>query len=400
MPTFPFSVPDWLTPLVLCQLVISGNVLYTLINAVLDQFAFRRPRPLTDAEIAARTDTIGWPSVSVLIPARNEEAVIELGVASLLAQTYRGPLEILVLDDRSDDATAVILAKLAANDARVQPISGGELAPGWNGKPNALRQLADRARGELLLLADADCVFLPNALSNAVAHKDETRADVLSLMPDLVCGSFWEHVVLPLQPMIVFLTLPIRAVSETRNPAFAAANGAFILIRSDLYETLGGHESVKTDMAEDIKFAQMVKARGHRLVYGDGSRIYRVRMYESLAGIWAGFSKNLFSAMGRSPVFLVVWSLFLYTTQIQPFLFLALALVTRDFSVGLFYFPLAHAVVAVGIRIGIALRFRHRAHLWTLPLGWAIVIAMAHNSAFLALSGRGHTWKGRTYAPP
>ncbi|MBC7805773.1 MAG: glycosyltransferase [Akkermansiaceae bacterium] len=338
------------------------------------------------------------PSLSVLIPARNEESVIAACVESLLTQAYPGRLEILVLDDRSEDATGRIVSEIVARDARVKLLAGGELLTGWKGKPNAMRQLAASATGEVLLLTDADCVFYPGALAGAVRHREVTGADVLSLMPYLQCGSFWEHVVIPLQYMLVFATLPVRNVYASPNPAFAAANGAFILLPARTYAELGGHEPVKAEMAEDMRFAQNVKRQGRRLVYGDGSTTYGVRMYTGLRDVWDGFSKNVFSAMGNSVVVVAVWSLFLLLTQVFPFGFVAASFATGDRTVAGFFLPAAHVAVAVGIRLALTFRFRQAA--WavpTHPVGWLVVIAIAWNSTYLALSGKGHAWKGRTY---
>ncbi|MES2462107.1 MAG: glycosyltransferase, partial [Armatimonadota bacterium] len=284
------------------------------------------------------------------------------------------------------------------SDPRILALKGGDLLPGWKGKPNALRQLATHATGDLLLLTDADCIFYPGALAASVRFREQRGADCLSLMPYLECRSFWEHVVVPLQYFLVFITLPIRNVYASKNPAFAAANGAFLLLPRALYEALGGHEPVKGEMAEDIKFAQHVKRRGYRLVYGDGSRVYSVRMYESLRGVWEGFSKNLFPAMGKNLAILLVWAFFLGTTQVIPFIFLGTALLRHDRSVGLFWLPLSHVIVALTIRVALSLRFRQQ--VWaavTHPIGWLLTIAIAFNSAYLAYSKKGHSWKGRVY---
>ena len=230
---------------------------------------------------------------------------------------------------------------------------------------------------------------------------ERVGADCLSLIPYLECHSLWEHILIPLQYNVVFLTLPIRNVYASPNPAFAAANGAFLLLPAATYTALGGHEAVKGEMAEDIKFAQHVKRSKRRLVYGDGTTTYRVRMYGSLRGIWEGFSKNLFSAMGRSLSVLIIWSLFHLTTQVIPFGLVARALTVGDRSLAGFTLPLLHTVVALGIRI--ALTFRFGQALWvallTHPLGWLVTIAIGINSAYLAYSGKGHSWKGRVYTP-
>ncbi len=401
------------TPLLVYQITVSVLVTCSLVNAIADWFTFRRPTPphsigsLSLAPPSPGEERAVWergtggevlPSLSLLIPARNEETAIETCVRSLLNAEYSGTLEILVLDDRSEDRTGEIVERLAKEDNRVRLLHGGELLPGWKGKPNALRQLAEAATGELLLLTDADCVFYPGSLDAAVAHWKNTKADCLSLMPYFDCRTFWEHVILPLQIFLVFTTLPIRNVYASKNPAFAAANGAFILIPAATYRKIGGHTSVKGEMAEDIKFAQYIKRQGLKLVYGDGSYTYAVRMYDSLRGIWDGFSKNMFPAMGSSLAILGIWLLFQITTQILPGVFVIVALLRRDASVAGGYLPLFHLLVALGIRFALSLRFRQA--LWgtlTHSIGWCIVIAIAIHSAYLALSGKGHTWKGRLY---
>jgi chlorobactene glucosyltransferase len=353
---------------------------------------------MTARSFPTTNDRGAFPSLSVLVPARDEEATLDACVRSLLAQDYPGRLEVVVLDDHSTDRTGEIARALAGQDERVRVLDGGPLAPGWKGKPNAIRQMAAAATGEMLLLTDADCTFFPGALASAVRHREKVRADCLSLMPSLECRTFWEHVVVPLQYVLVFATLPVRNVYASKNPAFAAANGAFLLIDAATYAALGGHEAVRGEMAEDIKFAQHVKRSGRRMVYGDGSRVYGVRMYTSLRGIWDGFSKNLFPAMGKSLPVLVVWSLFLLTTQILPFGFVALALATGDRSAAGFWLPLVHVVVALAVRVALSVRFRQA--VWaavTQPLGWLVTLAIGANSAYLAYSRRGHAWKGRVY---
>ena len=379
------------SPLLVYQITATFWAVWAGANAALDGLHFAAPA--SEAQAASP-----MPSLSVLIPARNEEAVIGACVQSLLAQNYPGPLQILVLDDHSDDATGAIVGEIAARDTRVTLLSGGELLPGWKGKPNALRQLAQEATGDLLLLTDADCVFFPDALQNAVRFREKANADCLSLIPYLESGTFWEHVVVPLQYFVVFVTLPVRLVWASKNPAFAAANGAFLLLPRTTYADVNGHEPVKGEMAEDIKFAQHIKRRGYRMVYGDGSRIYSVRMYDGLKAIWDGFSKNLFPAMNKSLPILIVWTLFLAITQVIPFGFLVAALCTGNRSVAGFWLPLLQVAIALTIRAGLTARFKQA--YWAIllhPIGWAITLAIGANSAYLALSGKGHAWKGRVY---
>lgn len=450
MPYIPATLSDWwrviqphATPLLVYQATVSVMVAYSLVIAALDSLTFQRPEevpanklgpftlsgktPVTEASSSSNAPNglvpslstaykdffqsvtasgsasvpgteADFPSLSVLIPARNEELNIGACVESLMAQDYPGRLEILVLNDGSSDKTGEIVQALAEQDDRVKLFQGGELLEGWKGKPNALRQLKEVATGEMLLLTDADCVFYPGALAAAVRHREKIGVDCLSLKPYLECKTFWEHVVLPLQYFLVFAMLPIPSVSNTKNPAFAAANGAFLLLPAKVYDTLGGHEAVRGEMAEDVKFAQYVKKRGFRMAYGDGSTTYKVRMYDSLRGIFHGFSKNLFPAMDRSLPVLIGWCLFLITTQIVPFIFVGVSAFHHVRTWDSFWFPFWHVMVAMTIRISLTVRFRQS--LWaafTHPIGWLITMGVAVNSAYQHYSGKGHSWKGRVY---
>jgi len=392
-----------ITPLLVYQVVASIFVAYSAIIAFGDWFSLRRPSrfrvpDLEEQQQVPRDPELYYPSISVLIPARNEAEMLQRAVGSLIAQEYPGEVEILILDDDSSDHTGFIAGGLAASNSRVRALSGGALQPGWKGKTNALRQLAAEARGELLLFTDADCVFHRGSLEAVVRFRSKVKADCLSLMPYLECRTFWEHVLEPLQYFLLFVTMPIQKVYTSRNPAFAAAHGAFLLIPRTLYQKLGGHETVKGELAEDIKFAQHVKRRGYRLVYGDGTGLYTVRMYKSLREVWSGISKNLFPAMGKRLPILALWTIFLLITQVLPFAFVITALLEQNSSPALLWIPLAQCIVALSIRIALSVRFRQA--LWSTllhPFGWIMTIMIALHSAYLTYSGKGHAWKGRVY---
>ena len=189
--------------MILYQLVVVLFAFAWTGTALLNFLLFRKPRALLP-------DTDGpddLPLVSVLVPARNEEAGIEACVQSLLALNYPRT-EVIVLDDRSDDATYEILCRLRDRDPRLRVLIGAELPADWYGKPWACWQMAQAAKGELLLLTDADCVFDPDALLLALGARRETRADVVSLVPDLHAEGFWERLIIPLQYYVIYAFLP------------------------------------------------------------------------------------------------------------------------------------------------------------------------------------------------
>ena len=354
---------------------------------------FRKPRAL----VATGGDA-ALPMISVLVPARNEEGNIAACVESLLALNYPH-FEVLALDDHSTDDTYARLCRLRDRDPRLRVLVGAELPPGWCGKPHACWQLAQAARGEFLLLTDADCVFAPDALLLALGGLRASRADVVSLVPDLLCGGFWEQLVIPLQYFIIFAFLPTFLIRHSAHPWFAAANGAFLFLKRETYFELDGHRAVRQELAEDIKFAQHVKRSGRSLWYGDGSRTYQVRMYHGLAELWAGFTKNIFPAFDKNlPLLVGVLIMLLCVFVLPPFFALWGGAHGRAWA----WLPALTYGAMAGVRLALTLRFRRDGPVdaLLLPLAWAVAIGIAINSARRALSKHGTAWKGRVYVRP
>lgn len=344
------------------------------------------------------------PFVSVLVPARDEAANIEACIRGLLTSDYPA-FEVLALDDHSSDSTGAILARLAAADVRLRVLPGGPLLPGWLGKANACRQLAEAARGDLLLFTDADVRHAPALLGHAVATLAAHGVGLLSIFPDQVTGTLAERLIVPLmQHFAVYVLLPLPLMTRLRAPAFAAANGQFLLFRRDAYLACGGHAAVRANVLEDVGLARAVKAAGYRIALADGNGLVTCRMYGSARAVWAGFSKNLFAFFNRSWLFLsaalagclVLWVL-------PPFWALAALLgllappgsAPASTGVLLVALPLAQYVLAVLTRLVLARRFGARP-LDTLlhPLSVALLLAICLNSARLSHRG-GVTWKGR-----
>ena len=341
--------------------------------------------------------------VSVLVPARNEAANIEACVRSLLAQDY-SRWELLVLDDQSEDATGAILARLAAEDGRLRVLPGGPLLPGWLGKANACRQLAAAARGDWLLFTDADTVHRPPALRRALALAEARQVGLLSLFPRQITGTWSERLVVPLMHLAVYGLLPLSAMRRLRSPAFAAANGQYLLVRRAAYDAAGGHATVRAQVLEDVALARAVKRAGHRIDLADGGDLVRTRMYRGAGEVWAGFSKNFFAFFNHSLPFLGVGLLGLTVLYVAPPLWL-LAGGTRAAIMGhvpsgaegwaWLGLPLAQAGCGVAMRLLLAARFHFRlADAFLHPLSVALQIAIGLNSARLARRG-GAVWKGR-----
>ncbi len=383
-------VSSILSPMFLYQIVVALTALGLMGTAVLNFCFFRKPRAY-----AAEANQDALPRVSVLVPARDEAENIEACVRSLLALNYPN-FEVIVLDDHSSDDTYAILCRLRDRDHRLRVLIGADLPPDWYGKPFACWQLANAAAGELLLMTDADCVFTPDALLLALGARQEHRADVVSLVPDLRCEGFWERLLIPIQYFVIFAFLPTPFIRATPYPWFAAANGAFLFLSRETYFAVDGHRAVRQQLAEDVKFAQHVKRQGHSLWYGDGSRTYWVRMYHGFGDLWAGFAKNLFPAFSHNLPLLLWVVLLIVTVLVLPPLW---AVVGWASGAAWFLLPLGTYLGLAAVRLGLTLRFGRDSGGYALlnPLAWSVVVGIALSSAYRSLSGRGNAWKGRVY---
>jgi chlorobactene glucosyltransferase len=344
------------------------------------------------------------PLISICIPARNEERNIRACVEAALAQQYPN-FEVLVLDDRSSDATPEILLQLAAQDDRLHPISGSELPAGWAGKPHALYQASAAARGEWLCFVDADTFLSPVALSSCYAKAVKTNADMFTILTFQVMGSFWEKAVLPLVMTALSVGFSPRKVNDP-NRKDAIANGQFILIKRAVYDAIGGHESVRDSIVEDKAISEQVKWNGYRLVVADGFSLVRTRMYTSLAEMWEGWTKNIYLGL-RDQAGLLWLGVFGALVALLAALFLpvwpALGILWYlnggGWMAGLVIIEsiLLWAYVLI-VRARVAHKMEISAwYAFTTPLGAAVFAAMMITSAFRVLTGKGVTWKGRSY---
>lgn len=354
--------------------------------------------------IVKRIDSRGVPRqsplVSILVPARNEERNIESCVSSLLGQTYPN-LELIVFDDDSEDQTAEILERIKKSDPRVQVLRGKGLPQGWLGKCYACHELAQAARGEILLFTDADTIHARESVSAAVREMEMTGADLLTLVTQLEMKTFAEKLILPLVYFIAFVYLLFVLVSRLRHPNFAIGNGQFMLFRRSAYERAGGHEAVRTAFVEDVWLARRVKAAGLKLVVRDGSKLVACRMYRGFREIWHGFSKNLFPSVNCSIPFFLAIVLFDIAAYVLPFGFLLAGICLRADPLAWVILPAVQIGMAWLMRILLAVRFRLGIGSCLLhPLGMILLLAIAANSFCWFRLGKGALWKGRRYDFP
>jgi chlorobactene glucosyltransferase len=361
--------------------------------AVIPRLANLRPN-LSDSPAAS--DGL----VSVIIPARNESAVIETVVTSVLASAYQ-PIEVVVVDDRSTDDTAARVAGLARRDRRLRLLRGRELPQGWYGKPWACLQGYQAARGELLLFTDADTRHAPELLGRAVGALRESGVDLLTIAPQQRCETFWERIVMPQIWLLLGLRYQPERVNGSRRLRDVIANGQFILMPRSSYEAVGTHEAVRGEVAEDLALAQAVVRRGGRLHFAFAERLMETRMYHGLGPLIEGWSKNVYLGGRRSfpeepvlralvPVILALAFCFWLAPPAAAVLgalsgALAPAAIAAAVLGALFW-----CLICFGMRIPPAYGLGY-------PLGAAMALYIAIRST---LRGRRVEWRGRTYAEP
>lgn len=322
--------------------------------------------------------------VSVLIPARNEEKNISLLLESLQQEGYPN-LEVIVLDDDSEDGTYAICETFALADSRFKVIKGQALGEGWLGKNYACHQLAQAATGDYFLFLDADEQVKPGLIRSAVHRMKTGRLDLLSLFTNQLMPGLGEKLVVPMMHYLLLNLLPLRLVKLSPNPSFAAASGQFMLFDAENYRQNNWHEQVRNKVVEDIEIMKLLKANGGRGEALLANGLIYCRMYQNFAEAVSGFSKNFLAGFAYS----------------IPALFLYLFLVVIGPLAMLWYLGWTLAVMAFGLillsRVMISL-LSGQLVLWNIflhPLQMLILIYVAVLSMQKHLT-RTVTWKGRS----
>ncbi len=345
-----------------------------------------------------RASLDSYPSISVLIPARNEEKTVASCANSLFAQDYP-VFEVLILDDHSSDSTPAILSELSATNPRLRVLSGQALPDGWLGKNWACAQLAEQAQGELLLFTDADTTYHPHALRTLAAVLASEKADLLTGFPRQEMESWGERLTVPFFSWALFSFFPLLIAYRFKMPFLSGAVGQMLLFRRQAYQAVGGHCAVRNSITEDLELVRRVKAAGLRWRMTNISDLVTSHMYSGFWQAFQGFTKNFFAAFDfRMLPYLFVFG-WLAVMFWLPLIVLAL------FLLGVA--PMAQpSALAACIILSLAL--------WAIPyrqLGFSVLLAglypitlfsvevVAINSLWQSLKGQLH-WKGRKLERP
>jgi len=342
------------------------------------------------------------PRVSILVAARDEEDCIETCVTTLLAQDYPN-FELIVANDRSSDRTPEILGRLERQaEGRLRVIHIQSVRSGWPGKNNAMREAVAAATGDWYLFTDADCRQTSlRTIGLAVSEANAHDVDFLSITPVLAAPTVWERIIQPACVLVLMINFLPRRVNCSRGKT-AYANGAFMLVRRDCYEAIGGHEAVRDRLNEDVHLARLTKEAGRRLRVVENDGLYQTRMYRTLPGLWRGWSR-IFAGCLDSPVRIGVWATLVLLNSVGPWVALLASLLGWSIEA---VAPWAFAVAAWSMVVVLEQAViwlvypRLRVGRWwslTYLLGACVVFGMLVRALLQSTGILGTTWRGRTY---
>ena len=327
----------------------------------------------------------GAPAVSVLIPARNEEAGIGAACAAVLANEGVD-LELIVLDDHSTDRTREILA--AIGDPRLRVAGAPDLPPGWSGKQHACAHLATLARHELMVFADADVRLSPDAVSRMAGFMQRNDVGLASGFPRQIVRTWSEVLLLPLIQFLLLGYLPMALMRRSVSPAFGAGCGQLFIARRAAYVRAGGHAAIRASLHDGIKLPRAFRAAGIPTSLFDATDIAACRMYTNAGDLWEGLTKNATEGMATAKA-LPVWTAILGIGQVLPPLLLAIEPGALS---------AAALAASLGLRCLLAWRFRQpKLSVLLHPFGVAALLVVQWAAQVRAARGMPATWRGRAY---
>jgi chlorobactene glucosyltransferase len=374
----------------LYQIIIAAGLVAFLINLSLNLKSLKTPRRNSRVPRPA-------PLISVMVPARDEEANIRHCLESLQKQDYPN-FEVLVLDDNSADNTAGIVSEIAAGDERIRFFTGEPLPEDWAGKPFACHQLARRARGDWFLFVDADTTHAPHMLRSVLALALKLKTSLLSGFPRQLANSLPQSIAIPVLYFVILSWLPLWWLHRSRKPRPSLAIGQFLLFPREAYWKIGGHKAVKARILEDVWLGIETVRHSGRHIAVDLSPVVSCNMYRNIGAMWEGFIKWLYSvaAMSRLGLFaMLVAGYFFFLAPFywlwNEFIMLSAPSVWREVVI----FQVAVILLMRGL---IDNRFKEPVFSAILhPFGFAFLVASALYAGGKRIVGASVSWKKRFY---
>jgi len=377
------------------QLFVLAGLAIFFINLIINLAALKRPSRRACLPVDP-------PLVSVLIPARNEEENIQKCLTSILCQDYPN-FEVLVLDDNSTDRTAQIVSGIVESDSRVQLIRGKPLPDSWAGKCFACHQLSQNARGSWLLFIDADTVSRSHMIRSTLQLAILNKAAMLSGFPRQQVSGVTQKIVIPI--IFYFLVMswfPLWLFHSWKKPGPTLAIGQFLLFKREDYMRIGGHQSVKSRIMEDVWFGIEMHSHGGRLLSVDLSGTLTTKMYTNMGQMAEGCIKWFYSVAALSPLAMVGSVLIAYIFFLAPFYWACARPLNALISDGL----VMDWGVVVLVQVGIILLMRiitdsyfrgSKISFIFHPLGISFLILAVIFAASRRALGAGVVWKDRVY---
>jgi chlorobactene glucosyltransferase len=373
----------------LYHLIIAGGLVLFMLNLFLNLRALKKPRADSPLPESA-------PLISVMVPARDEEANIEGCLRSLLAQDYPN-FEVLVIDDHSSDGTAAIVMRLALEDSRIRFFQSEPLPEGWAGKPFACYQLAQQARGSWYLFVDADTLHAPHMLRSVLALAVESKTGLLSGFPRQLANSLPQKIAIPVLYFVIMSWLPLWWLHRSKKPRPSLAIGQFLLFPREDYWKIGGHRAVKSRIIEDVWLGVEINRHGSRHIAVDLSPVVSCNMYHDVGAMCEGFIKWMYSVASLSRVFLALLLVAGYFFFLGPFYWLWRELFVMPTGWG----PIIgfQVLMIFGMRWLVDSRFKEPLVSFILhPLGFSFLILTALYAGSRQVVGAGVRWKDRLYS--
>lgn len=332
-----------------------------------------------------------WPSVTAIVPARDEADVIAYSVGSLLAQDYPGSFHIILVDDQSSDGTSDIIRKLPMQH-RLTILQGSTPPEGWTGKLWAVKQGITQAHDtDFVWLTDADIEHSANNLRHLVMHAERDQHVLVSLMAKLHCRTFAEKLMIPAFVYFFDMLFPFPLVNRPDHPLAAAAGGC-MLIRRVALEKAGNIDAICNEIIDDCAMGRLMKKQGS-IWLGFTRRAMSIRPYTTLREIRHMIARSAFAQLDYSVLYLLGTVLGMVTLFVLPPVLAILA-------EGWVQYVSVATWLAMTISIQPMLRFYKLSPYWgaVLPLIALLYTAYTVDSAIQFWRGKGGMWKGRAQA--
>ena len=375
----------------LFDITVTIFLIVLFVNIIINRLIIKEPRATLTKDML--------PTISVLIPTRNEAGNISRCLRALLAQDHPR-FEVIVLDDSSTDNTTTIVNDHILTDNRIKLIKGRKIAPHWLGKTYSQYQAAQASRGKYLLFLDADVKLDRRALSLMVSAAKRRGVGIVSLLPYQDKEGFWEGLLAPFKYFHLFLLFPTFAMDWPWEALVAFANGQCMMIERETYKKIGGHNSASESIREGVALARELKKRGGKIRLLSGAKIARAKFHGKPPALWDGLTRFLYSMADRSLVGALLMAVLYTIIFVLPVMKILYTVFTVGFETSLLV-SVAHillgiimffvAVGSFGLKIGQALLF---------PLGAAVWVGMILRAMMLSMAKEGIMWKGRTVKLP